>query len=296
MQTGNDMTFDDEKEIQWYSTPGPREMFPLGEDGYVHFGAPWKWFVAKNGSGARTLFAYDLRKAEYRIWQSQMIDGAPRLTLRIEHHGVAPGWHAHRAARHASAFRSPRHSLGNRDVPVLADAGLWSQPLTDRIRAMFPFEPMGDETFDILQESFDTFSQETTLAAVPFGAAVKLDDHEHFGDTPGFYIGQLGQSTPFFRLEDDGTTIPLLQATGLLPRRRYVRPEGILGQNGRNILFGPENRCLFTPFFPANELASRAEDFAHALAALWAIRVENTDECAYGDETAWTDTPSFVTL
>src|SRR3546814_13321135 len=68
----------------------------------------------------RTLFACDPAKEEYRIWQCRSDNGTPTLTLRIEHHGAAPGWHVH-SADGASPFLAERRAIPAAEFPPAAD-------------------------------------------------------------------------------------------------------------------------------------------------------------------------------
>jgi hypothetical protein len=275
------MTANRIEETEWHSAPGPGPSFPAGER-TLAFGAPWRWRLATGQSPV--LFAGDARKAEYRVW---LKDG-PAL-LRIEHHGTAPGWHAHRAASPLSPWASPRADLTPQDSRVIAHPAFWHVPQQESLRAQFPLEEMDAATRAAIASLFDEFPEKAVVAPVPFGAAVGLSSRRAFGDRPGFYIGQLGKGSPVFRLEDDGTTIPLLATLGLLPADWT---QGILGPH---LHFGADSHTLFTPFFPFADLPDRSAAFVAALARLWAL-APGAAGMEGPDETAWTPSASFATL
>ena len=59
------------------------------------------------------------------------------------------------------------------------------------------------------------FCGDLTLIDVPVGYAVSTTFLRDDGDAVGFYIVRDSQSTSRFRIEDDGTTIPFLEAGGV---------------------------------------------------------------------------------
>jgi hypothetical protein len=82
----------------------------------------------------------------------------------------------------------------------------------------------------------------------------------------------LGRDAPMFRLEDDGVTIPTLQASGALAAADYMLPHDILGRHTKGRThFSPDMRTLFTPYFPADELADQLAEFSQALSTFAAI-------------------------
>ena len=243
----------------------------MGLGGGLRLGQPWTWCVA-GGRGApeRTLFACNPAKEEYRIWQCRTgraaPDLAPHLTLRVEHHGPTPGWHVHSPAAGETALLAERQPISATSLPA---SSLWpgaGQQLP------FPAERMTDDTIAHLSELLAHPAEDTTLRPVPFGLAVGLTERRMMGDCPAIYVGQLGRETPLFRLEDDGVTIPALQASGALPAADYMLPHDILGASTKGRLhFSPDMRTLFTPYFPAQELAGRLADFTQALGSFAAI-------------------------
>ena len=257
--------------IRWRRAPIPGDAFPMGEGGGLCLGRPWKWFVSQGDlPKTRTLFAFDSRKEEYRIWQSHSHAGISRLLLRIEHHGAEPGWHAHAASgRDKDALSGPRRPVDSGRFPAIDAEELWRQSPAEEWRASFPEEPMSPDSVAAIAEALGALQEDITIRPVPFGLAVSLSERPYLGDTLRFYVSQLGREPLIFRLEDDGTTIPVLQALGRLGASRLFTPERVLGRQASGRLhFGPENRALFTPYFPLGELADRAADFARALEGL----------------------------
>ena len=275
------MTAKREAETEWHSAPGPGPSFPAGERALA-FGAPWRWRLA--AGRAPVLFAGDARKAEFRVW---LKDG-PTL-LRIEHHGTAPGWHAHRATPALSPWESPRTDLDPEESRIVASPAFWHVPHEESLRAQFPLEKMDAATRAAITSLFGDFPEKAVVTPVPFGAAVGFPSRHAFGDRAGFYIGQLGKESPVFRLEDDGTTIPLLETLGLLPRDWK---QGILGPH---LHFGADSHTLFTPFFSFADIPDRSAAFIAALARLWAL-APGAAGMEEPHETAWTPSASFATL
>lgn len=246
----------------------PGDAFPLGQGGGLCLGTPWKWFVSEGGlPGTRTLFAFDSRKEEHRIWQSQTRHGASRLLLRVEHHGADPGWHAHSPATpEDDTLLAHRRAVASGQFPAIHAAGLWQLPAIEERRLLFPEEAMTPATISAIAEALAETPEHLTIRPVPFGLGVGLSERAAFGDAVRLYICQLGREPGYFRIEDDGTTIPLLQGSGGLAATRYLRPHAVLGTRTRGSLhFAPENRALFTPYFPLDELAERLAEFAWAL-------------------------------
>jgi hypothetical protein len=215
------------------------------------------------------LFACNPAKEEYRIWQCRPGQTGPLLTLRIEHHGAAPGWHVHGATAGGNAFLAVRHAVPAGGFAAIRPDGIW--PREDR-HPPFPAERMSADTIEQLCGLLAHPVEDITLRPVPFGLAVGLTERRLMGDCPAIYISQLGRETPVFRLEDDGVTIPALQASGALPAADYMLPHDILGAGTRGRLhFSPDMRTLFTPYFTADELAARMADFGQALGSFATI-------------------------
>jgi hypothetical protein len=252
-----------QSKFRWQRAPIPWDEFPVGPGGGLRLGRPWKWFVAGGRSAPRrTLFARDPAKEEYRIWQCQSDNGTSALTLRIEHHGAAPGWHVH-SADGASPLLAERHAIPAAGFPATAADG--RQP-------PFPAERMSGDTVAHLSERLAHPAEDITLRPVPFGLAIGLTERRLMGDCPAIYVSQLGRNTPVFRLEDDGVTIPALQASGALPAADYMLLHDILGSRTKGRLhFSPDMRTLFTPYFTADELAGRMGEFAQVLGTFAAI-------------------------
>lgn len=257
--------------IHWHNAPMAEAAVPFRTGGGLRLGRPWKWALMHGtDSASRVLLAFDGRKQEHRIWQFQDKGDDPSLLLRVEYHGHAPGWHAHSGGRETSALTAPRQEVTASRFPLLENDRLWTESPNDRIRALFPFETMRGTHFSEISEILKDLSDDAVLHAVPFGAGIGLPAGTAHGDSLGFYIAQLGRRTPLFRLEDDGTTIPVLQASGCLAFSEQLDPHHIFSEGrARDFYFGPDNRALFTPFFPLDELLDRARLFVSILKALW---------------------------
>lgn len=259
------------RKIHWQQAPMPADAVLLGTRAGLRLGRPWKWAIV-DGEDAMTtvLLAFDSRKQEFRIWQLGKRHDTNRLHLRVEHHGHAPGWHAHNARPKVGALTAPRQDIAADRFPLLENTHLWAESANERIRALFPFEPIRGANLSDIANMLTGLSPETAVQAVPFGAGVGLPFQMAQGDSLGFYIAQLGRRTPLFRLEDDGTTIPILQAAGHLAFSEQLDPRTILRESAaRDFYFGPDNRAIFTPFFPFDELLDRARLFVSTLKALW---------------------------
>jgi len=224
------------------------------------------------GSSERTLFASDPRKDEHRIWQCRTDGESTDLLLRVEHHGAAPGWHVHNPAEGRSAYTGERHPVSGEQVPAIAAAGLWRCADAEERIPLFPAERMTGETVAHLTDMLAKPTEDITLRPVPHGLAIGLPGRTLMGDSMALYLSQLGSGTPVFRLEDDGVTIPALQAAGALAAADYMLPHDILGAHTRGRThFSPDMRILYTPYFPADELADRVAEFAQTLSTFAAI-------------------------
>lgn len=111
------------------------------------------------------------------------------------------------------------------------------------------------------------FCAALTMRSVPGGYVVETPYANADGDPLLLYYVRQGTSETW-RIEDDGTQVPLLEANGvdISGQSRGEAPGFLLSQYGAS--FDQEGRTLQTPYMPETELGSASVKFVALLLRL----------------------------
>lgn len=105
------------------------------------------------------------------------------------------------------------------------------------------------------------FCGDLTLTDVPSGYAVSTTFLRDDGDSVGFYIVRDERKSGRYRLEDDGTTVPFLEASGVeFSTETRAAAFGELLE-AYNVEFDEAEMLLHTPFINEGELPATAMKF-----------------------------------
>jgi hypothetical protein len=112
------------------------------------------------------------------------------------------------------------------------------------------------------------FCDEISVRDVPVGLAISTAFHRMDGDAVGFYVVNDRARTGFAHLEDDGTTIPYLEASGVdfETQTRQVAFQELLGEYGAE--FDDDDAVIRTPAIKEADLPRAAMRFVALLLRL----------------------------
>jgi len=111
----------------------------------------------------------------------------------------------------------------------------------------------------------DAFCREISVRRVGAGLAISTPFNGPNGEPIGFYVLPVGEESAAFRLEDDGTTIPMLEANGIdftIETRGEAFRE-LLVEHGAS--YDPESCVLMTPSMSEDSIPAAALRFSAML-------------------------------